>query len=42
MCGDRMTVKRSMRVGSGTGPRTSAPVRFAVFTISFADMSSAR
>jgi hypothetical protein len=26
--------KRSMRVGSGTGPRTTAPVRLAVSTIS--------
>ena len=34
MCGDRFTVYRSIRVGSGMGPRTCAPVRFAVFTIS--------
>ena len=27
-----------MRVGSGIGPRTCAPVRFAVFTISRVDM----
>ena len=40
--GERFTVKRSIRVGSGIGPLTSAPVRFAVFTISFADMSRAR
>jgi hypothetical protein len=36
-CGDRFTVKRSMRVGSGIGPRTWAPVRFAVVTISLVD-----
>ena len=28
-----------MRVGSGTGPFTTAPVRFAVSTISSADWS---
>ena len=33
------TSKRSMRVGSGTGPRTTAPERFAVSTISSADWS---
>jgi translation elongation factor TU len=38
----QMTVKRSMRVGSGIGPRTSAPVRFAVFTISRVDASRIR
>lgn len=32
--GERLTVKRSMSVGSGIGPRTVAPVRLAVFTIS--------
>jgi len=32
-------VKRSLRVGSGIGPRTCAPVRFAVSTISAADWS---
>jgi hypothetical protein len=37
MCGDRKTVKRSIRVGSGIGPLTRAPVRRAVFTISRAD-----
>src|SRR5271166_321098 len=31
-----------MRVGSGIGPRTSAPVRFAVLTISFVELSSTR
>src|SRR6185295_10039648 len=36
-CGERFTVNRSMRVGSGIGPRTWAPVRFAVTTISFVD-----
>src|SRR5690606_16230712 len=40
--GERLTVNFSMRVGSGTGPRTWAPVRLAVETISRADMSSAR
>jgi hypothetical protein len=29
-----LTVNRSIRVGSGIGPRTLAPVRFAVLTIS--------
>ena len=42
MCGERLTVKRSMRVGSGIGPRTSAPVRLAVLTISRVDASSTR
>ena len=37
ICGDRRTVNRSIRVGSGMGPRTRAPVRFAVLTISVAD-----
>src|SRR5436305_608062 len=31
-----------MRVGSGIGPRTCAPVRFAVETISFVDVSRIR
>ena len=35
-------VKRSIRVGSGIGPRTCAPVRLAVFTISCVDWSSTR
>ena len=39
---ERFTVNRSMRVGSGTGPRTCAPVRFAVFTISRVDVSRMR
>src|ERR1043166_5106905 len=33
MNGDRRTVNFSIRVGSGTGPTTSAPVRCAVSTI---------
>ena len=37
MNGDRMTVNFSIRVGSGTGPTTSAPVRCAVSTIWAAD-----
>ena len=41
-CGERFTVKRSMCVGSGIGPRTRAPVRFAVLTISFVLLSSTR
>ena len=32
--GPRLTVKRSIQVGSGIGPRTCAPVRFAVLMIS--------
>src|SRR5690606_29717921 len=32
ICGPRRTVYLSMCVGSGMGPRTFAPVRFAVFT----------
>ena len=36
------TVKRSICVGSGIGPRTLAPVRLAVFTISFVLLSSTR
>jgi large subunit ribosomal protein L3 len=35
--GERRTVNFSMRVGSGTGPTTSAPVRWAVSTICRAD-----
>src|SRR3977135_4435176 len=41
-CGERLTVNFSMRVGSGIGPRTWAPVRFAVFTISRVDVSRIR
>src|SRR5258708_3442014 len=41
-CGERLTVNFSMRVGSGIGPRTCAPVRFAVFTISRVDESRIR
>src|SRR4051794_19622949 len=40
MCGLRNTVYRSMRVGSGIGPFTTAPVRLAVSTISWAVRSS--
>ena len=39
---ERFTVNRSMWVGSGIGPRTRAPVRRAVFTISFVLLSSTR
>src|SRR5918998_5772238 len=39
MKGERMTVNFSMRVGSGTGPATCAPVRSAVSTICWADWS---
>ena len=39
---DRRTVNFSIRVGSGTGPTTSAPVRCAVSTIWAADWSSSR
>src|SRR5574341_363563 len=42
MWGERITVKRSMAVGSGTGPATAAPVRSAASTISTADWSSMR
>src|SRR5690349_9879789 len=41
-CGERLTVNFSMRVGSGMGPRTWAPVRLAVFTISRVDVSRIR
>src|SRR5262249_42340215 len=41
-CGERSTVNFSMRVGSGMGPRTLAPVRFAVVTISPVDWSRTR
>src|SRR5512145_757343 len=41
-CGETSTVKRSILVGSGTGPRTVAPVRLAVSTISRADVSIRR
>src|SRR5690606_5684547 len=36
------TVNFSIRVGSGIGPRTCAPVRLAVFTISRVDASRIR
>src|SRR3954451_4280585 len=42
MNGDRRTVNFSIRVGNGTGPTTSAPVRWAVSTICAADWSSRR
>src|SRR6266702_2900637 len=40
--GERLSVNFSMQVGSGIGPRTWAPVRFAVFTISRVDVSRIR
>jgi hypothetical protein len=36
-CGERLTESFSMRVGSGMGPETRAPERFAVSTMSCAD-----
>ena len=42
MNGERSTVNFSILVGSGTGPTTSAPVRWAVSTIWSADWSSSR
>src|SRR5208337_4109768 len=42
MCGERLTVNFSIFVGSGIGPRTCAPVRLAVETISFVDVSRIR
>src|SRR3954447_7348614 len=42
MNGERRTVNFSIRVGNGTGPTTSAPVRWAVSTICAADWSSRR
>src|ERR1700754_3702663 len=41
-CGDTSSVKRSILVGSGTGPFTVAPVRLAVSTISRAELSMRR
>src|SRR6056297_393021 len=41
-CGETRTVYRSFRVGSGMGPRTWAPVRFAVSTISCVERSIKR
>jgi hypothetical protein len=38
-CGDTNTVKRSILMGNGTDPLTVAPVRFAVSTISRADLA---
>src|SRR5690606_5181956 len=40
MCGERSTVQRCRRVGSGMGPRTVAPVFWAVRTISAAVWST--
>src|SRR5690606_9825869 len=42
ICGERLTVNLSIRVGSGIGPRTCAPVRLAVLTISRVEVSSTR
>ncbi|MNC89204.1 hypothetical protein D3C83_51080 [compost metagenome] len=41
-CGERSKSKRCLRVGNGTGPFTTAPVRLAVSTISSADWSIRR
>src|SRR5215472_5076419 len=41
-CGERLTVKRSIRVGNGIGPATLPPVRRIVSTISRTDWSSSR
>src|SRR5215468_196925 len=41
-CGERLTVNFSIFVGSGIGPRTCAPVRLAVATISRVDASRMR
>src|SRR5277367_3544025 len=41
-CGERLTVKRSIRVGSGMGPATTEPVRDAVSAISVAARSRRR
>src|SRR5262249_34153688 len=41
-CGERSTVNFSILVGKGIGPRTRAPVRLAVLTISLVDWSSTR
>src|SRR5258708_23890157 len=38
-CGERLTVNFSSFVGSGIGPRTCAPVLFALETISLVDAS---
>ena len=40
--GPRSTVNFSILFGSGIGPRTRAPVRFAVLTISAVELSSTR
>src|SRR5205085_12030550 len=41
-CGERRTVHLFFAVGSGIGPASRAPVRFAVSTISVVDWSSTR
>ena len=41
-CGERSTVNRSTRVGSGIGPATLAPVRLTVSTMSCAETSMTR
>ena len=41
-CGERLTLNFSIRVGSGIGPATLAPVRLAVSTMSAAERSNAR
>ena len=40
LCGERMTQKRLISVGSGTGPATCAPVRVTVSTIFRAEEST--
>src|SRR5262249_26469291 len=40
LCGERMTQKRLISVGSGTGPATCAPVRVTVSTILRAEEST--
>src|SRR5215472_605251 len=42
MCGERLTVNFSILVGNGMGPRTCAPVRLAVATISRVEASRMR
>src|SRR6266446_3769962 len=42
MCGERLTVNFSILVGNGMGPRTCAPVRLAVATISRVELSRMR
>src|SRR5699024_10033344 len=40
LCGDRITQKRLISVGSGTGPEMAAPVRVTVSTILRAEEST--